>query len=138
MYTRQKRAAIGAARARFEADPEPKREYERRRYAEHKQNYRDRARGSYLRNSDGYKLRAKQRRLRLRGAWTPEGDVYAVFIGNDPCAYCGGPASTTDHIVSLSAGGRHEPDNLANACLSCNASKRDKPLLIYLLTRVAA
>jgi hypothetical protein len=31
MYTRQKRAAIGAARARFEADPEPKREYERRR-----------------------------------------------------------------------------------------------------------
>jgi 5-methylcytosine-specific restriction endonuclease McrA len=138
MYARQKRDSIAAARARFETDPEPKRAYERRRYAEHKQSYRDRARASYIRNSEGYKLRAKQRKLRLRGAWTPEGDAYAAFIANDPCVYCGGRASTTDHIVSLIGGGLHEPDNLASACLSCNARKQDSPLLLYLLARIAA
>lgn len=63
--------------------------------------------------------------------------MYARFIANDPCVYCGGPGGTIEHIVPLIAGGLHEPDNIASACLSCNTSKRDKPLLQFLLARSA-
>lgn len=138
MYERQKRDSAESQRQSFAADPEPKRARERRRYAAKTEEYAARARRQYARSSDAYKRRAKQRKLRLRGVHTPAGDEYAAFIANDPCVYCGEPGTTTDHIVPLIAGGRHEPDNLANACLSCNTSKRDRPLLRFLLARVAA
>lgn len=43
------------------------------------------------------------------------------------CRYCGiKPARMTmDHIVPISAGGRHEASNIAPACISCNARKKD-------------
>ncbi len=42
------------------------------------------------------------------------------------CAYCSRPATTQDHVVPLSRGGRHEIANVVPACKSCNSSKRDK------------
>jgi 5-methylcytosine-specific restriction endonuclease McrA len=42
---------------------------------------------------------------------------------------------TLDHIVPLAAGGEHVPENLAVACRPCNASKKDRALLLFLLER---
>ncbi len=46
------------------------------------------------------------------------------------CAYCGSPEATTvDHIVPKSAGGKDVEGNLVAACRRCNGLKSDKPLI---------
>jgi 5-methylcytosine-specific restriction endonuclease McrA len=45
------------------------------------------------------------------------------------CCYCARPCKQTiDHLVPLSRGGPHAPENVLPACHSCNASKRDRLL----------
>ena len=48
------------------------------------------------------------------------------------CSYCGVVMETInltiDHVIPLSRGGKHSPDNLAFACRSCNSSKGAKML----------
>jgi 5-methylcytosine-specific restriction endonuclease McrA len=44
------------------------------------------------------------------------------------CAYCGGGASTIDHVLPRSRGGRHVWDNVVAACAGCNHTKADKTL----------
>uniref|UniRef100_A0A6H1Z9B6 Putative homing endonuclease n=1 Tax=viral metagenome TaxID=1070528 RepID=A0A6H1Z9B6_9ZZZZ len=41
------------------------------------------------------------------------------------CAYCGEEMEkvSMDHVVPLARGGRHEPENVVPACLSCNQHK---------------
>jgi 5-methylcytosine-specific restriction endonuclease McrA len=39
------------------------------------------------------------------------------------CAYCPAPATTWDHLVPVSKGGRTIPGNIAPACGSCNSRK---------------
>lgn len=53
---------------------------------------------------------------------------------NDPCAYCGGPADNTDHVVPISEIGMkaNRWDNLTACCTQCNRAKWTKPLLQYL------
>lgn len=45
---------------------------------------------------------------------------------NFECAYCGGMASTRDHVVPKSRGGLTVWDNLVAACTVCNFRKRDR------------
>lgn len=42
------------------------------------------------------------------------------------CAYCGGKATTIDHILPRSRGGGDTWMNLIAACTSCNGFKRDR------------
>ena len=49
------------------------------------------------------------------------------FYGNC-CAYCGGPAETSDHVIALVRGGSNWPANIRPACTSCNSSKGAKRL----------
>jgi len=58
-------------------------------------------------------------------------------LGRDPCAYCGAPSRTVDHIVPMVAGGTANPDNLTAACQACNGAKADSSLLEFLLSRLA-
>lgn len=44
------------------------------------------------------------------------------------CAYCGKHASTVDHVIPRSRGGKHEWTNVVAACKKCNAKKDDKLL----------
>lgn len=60
-----------------------------------------------------------------------------AYMGLDPCAYCGGPGTDWDHIEPLARGGAHSAENITRACSGCNATKRDKPLLLFLATRAA-
>lgn len=52
------------------------------------------------------------------------------------CAYCGKSltikTATEDHIVPLSCGGSDDISNIAPACLSCNCSKNNMPVDIFM------
>lgn len=42
------------------------------------------------------------------------------------CAYCGGAASTIDHVLPRSRGGKDTWENLVACCLRCNNTKSDR------------
>jgi 5-methylcytosine-specific restriction endonuclease McrA len=42
------------------------------------------------------------------------------------CHYCGGKATTIDHVLPLERGGTNDPANLVAACGRCNYSKQEK------------
>lgn len=75
---------------------------------------------------------AGRRRARVGESRADVAD-FAPILRADPCAYCGAPASVIDHIVPLAGGGAHDVLNLTGACRSCNARKRTRQLLHFLL-----
>lgn len=45
------------------------------------------------------------------------------------CRYCGGEATTADHVHPVSRGGApYDPANLVASCSDCNAAKGGRPL----------
>jgi 5-methylcytosine-specific restriction endonuclease McrA len=46
-----------------------------------------------------------------------------LLTGNPPCHWCGGTATTADHIIEVDRGGTHELDNLVPACNPCNSRR---------------
>lgn len=60
---------------------------------------------------------------------------YKRVLRKDPCAYCGGPSGTIDHITPRSQGGPNRHTNLAAACQRCNSRKADRSLLTFLTLR---
>lgn len=48
------------------------------------------------------------------------------------CAYCGLPAYSLDHIIPAVNGGTNEPWNIVPACRTCNSSKQDTDLFIWI------
>ena len=42
------------------------------------------------------------------------------------CAYCGGDATTVDHVIPRAKGGSHTWENVVAACRRCNHTKRDR------------
>jgi 5-methylcytosine-specific restriction endonuclease McrA len=48
---------------------------------------------------------------------------HAVALRQQPCAYCGGPGGTVDHIIPVALGGTDDEENLTSACQSCNSKK---------------
>lgn len=89
---------------------------------------------------DKVKLLAKTRRRqyrRLEGAFTDDEWWECKRDFGWQCAYCRadvGDELTMDHVTSLAAGGSHDATNIVPACRSCNSSKQDKPLLVWLAT----
>jgi 5-methylcytosine-specific restriction endonuclease McrA len=53
------------------------------------------------------------------------------------CAYCGKQKPLAlDHVVPLSRGGAHDISNVVPACKSCNSSKHNKSLLIWMYDKI--
>src|SRR4051794_17452228 len=51
----------------------------------------------------------------------------AVFTRDgQTCVYCGGSATSIDHVVPRSRGGTHTWDNVVAACRRCNHIKADR------------
>lgn len=72
--------------------------------------------------------------------WGRGRDMVAIkdVLRYDPCAYCGGPSGTVDHIVPTAERSRYRRvesgwPNLTGACEPCNRRKRNLPLLDFLL-----
>ena len=55
--------------------------------------------------------------LSRRAVFTRDGQI---------CVYCGSSATSIDHVVPRSRGGRHEWDNVVSACRRCNHVKADR------------
>lgn len=53
------------------------------------------------------------------------------------CVYCAAPATTRDHVVPLARGGTDSIENIAPACLSCNARKGSHGMLAFMARRAA-
>jgi 5-methylcytosine-specific restriction endonuclease McrA len=49
----------------------------------------------------------------------------AICLARDKgqCHWCGGMATTADHVVALAEGGTHDLANLVAACRRCNSSR---------------
>lgn len=74
------------------------------------------------------KRRAKNRNRRAmernQGPGVSEKEWNEILSRHDGgCAYCENAAETMDHILALSKGGMHAPENVIPACLKCNSSK---------------
>lgn len=75
-----------------------------------------------------YRFRTRQRVYARKRSIAPlpaiARDVLTDWFGGK-CAYCCiRPATTWDHIVPVSDGGRTEPGNILPACRSCNSKKK--------------
>jgi 5-methylcytosine-specific restriction endonuclease McrA len=46
-----------------------------------------------------------------------------ILAENPVCQYCGGPATTVDHVIPLARGGTDDLANLVPACAVCNGRK---------------
>jgi len=67
-------------------------------------------------------------------------DAWLRLLRADPCAYCGGPGGTVDHVEPRSRpvrglGGAHVWLNVVGACQRCNGAKADRSLLRFLRLR---
>ena len=119
--------------------------YQRQYYIDNRSSILERSRVWAMENRDRYRatIRAAslRRRAKLMGASgrglsscqiedIKEMNAYL-------CSYCGRRATRLemDHVVSLNSGGSHDVDNVTPACRSCNASKSDSPLLVFLYRR---
>jgi hypothetical protein len=60
--------------------------------------------------------------------------LWLDIIRQDPCAYCGQPGESLDHVVPQSGGGGGGL-NLTHACYACNRTKGAQSLLGYLVAR---
>jgi len=79
------------------------------------------------RNLEKDRVRVATRRALCKD--TPELRVFVGDLLQQPCAYCGSSENiTVAHVVPRSRGGKHQQDNLAPACLSCNSSKGARTL----------
>lgn len=65
-------------------------------------------------------------RRRKRGP-LPQGRRQAVLERDKfTCRYCGDPATSVDHVIPWSRGGRNTMDNLVASCQPCNEAKGDQ------------
>lgn len=118
------------ARAKRAEDPEEWRRKKRAYYHANREQEVQRLRDWKAANP-AHNLR---RRLEVRGGHIPdETVVYGLILTRDPCAYCGGPANSLDHIIPMKVGGTHDWDNFTAACKSCNSRKNDRTLLDALM-----
>ncbi len=130
-WREENREKAEAIRARWDAIPE------------NREKARTSTRNWQKRNPEYARLAAHRRRVAIRAAddgftrqrWR---DLVASYDGR--CAYCFAPSATLeiDHVVAITRGGRHSADNIAPACRSCNGSKHNKDVHVWLGVRKCA
>lgn len=84
------------------------------------------ARDEKVRRTLRERVHARKRGLDPMPGWA-QIEIREEFGGR--CGYCRQrPATTWDHAVPISKGGRTTPGNVVPACVTCNSSKRDRDL----------
>ena len=76
-----------------------------------------------------------RRRVKVESDLT--GTEYSIWVSNELkyCSYCGKDCTNAfqvDHVVPLKDNGKHEINNLAITCPTCNTSKGAKSLITFL------
>ncbi len=92
-------------------------------------------------NKTCYMVRAKAFKAYKEGSWKIhslyENNNWKVDWGKDYCWYCGKPIGecgklTAEHIFPRAKGGDDSFDNIAYACKSCNSSKGERDLILWM------
>jgi hypothetical protein len=83
-----------------------------------------------------HKEHVEAKRLVVEGVTAEAGPhceaAYREAMRHDPCAYCGKPGGTVDHIEPRKPGGADDVSNLTGACAACNNAKFTLPMLFFL------
>ena len=75
----------------------------------------------------------RARRRSAGGSITPQEWEAVLTYFSHRCAYCHAPGKQTiDHVDPLAKSGEHTVDNVVPACPSCNSSKNDDLLTVWL------
>lgn len=130
--------------ARWEkAHPDVRRAAQAKHHAAHPEARRLRVRKWQQANPESVTASKHRRRARVLNApgngvtaaqWR---DVLAGSLGL--CVYCNERRPLEmEHVEPLSRGGAHDPENIAAACLPCNRSKSDTPLIAWMAHRAAS
>lgn len=131
-------------RAWLKADREANPEKYHARFTEwHEKNSdynRDRKLAWIEANPDAHSAQINRRRARLMAAEgegvSPQQWKAIMADYGRCCAYCARPGRLTmDHVIPLSNGGTHDIHNVVPACRSCNSSKNNKTLIVWLALR---
>lgn len=72
-----------------------------------------------------------EREISASGVGVSPADWLEILeIHDNRCAYCLRKTARLqlDHVIALTRGGEHSPNNVVPACRSCNASKKDKAM----------
>ena len=107
----------------YEQNSEIRRKYQEKYYQDNK----DRIREYHQANPHIERRKSQRRRARKKGATVDltDNERLALQILTEECILLG-PGWHLDHIVPLSKGGKHHPDNLQIVRASYNQSKYDK------------
>lgn len=117
------------------------REGQRRAYYRDHQASKAKAHAAYVKDADGYKVRAAKRRAIKNNA---DGNHSKKDLEDirarqkDKCACCGirlAGKGHADHIIPISKGGSDWPKNIQYLCAPCNISKRDKDPVDFMKSR---
>lgn len=118
-----------AVRARYAADPEPRKALSRARYAADPEPVRQRIRASHAADPTKMRARVGKRRALKRDVTIGVVDLSSVRAAYDGCYLCGQQLDEDthfDHIVPLARGGAHCNANLAPTHPACNWRKSDR------------
>lgn len=138
---RQKEKRRESARRWHQDNPERVRELRRTNREQNRDRYRQAARDWYAKNKTRPSVKRNRyirNHLQHTTRYTDQETLgFIELISDDPCSYCGETrgAMAVDHVDAVSRGGEHDWTNMTRACKPCNSSKRDSPLLTFLLSR---
>jgi len=92
------------------------------------------ARNRYANDPDFKSRRLSHSAMRKRGVGRMPSFAAELIseLFDGECAYCHRPGVTWDHVIPVSKGGKTEPGNMVPACRSCNSSKHDADIDVWL------
>ena len=138
-WAKNRETALAKKKALNATPEEKERNRERRRrYRENNpERVQELARLARQRNAASIREKNRRQKTRRRGLTTVMlGGFSTAYMRQveaellaQACSYCGSDDGVTvDHVVPLSRGGLHHPQNLSPACAPCNRSKNAKLL----------
>lgn len=92
--------------------------------------------GSHKYSRTSYMIRAKLNKGLVTGTMSMRtlfDDEKIKYRHPDSCCYCGSKENLhMDHLIPKIKGGADSSDNIVWSCQSCNSSKRDRDVLVWL------
>ena len=79
-------------------------------------------------NFKEYRKGQRDRRRRAVDRMPSDGAGLILELFDGECAYCPAPATTWDHAIAVTRGGKTLPGNMLPACSSCNSRKRNRDI----------
>jgi hypothetical protein len=119
-------------------NPEKIRQHNATRYQNHPDVVKENSKKWFREHPDEVRIRNRNRLAKVNNApgngWSVKEEKQLIEDYGHRCAYCDKKTDkiTMDHIVPITRGGTHSIENIAPACGSCNSSKHNKPLLVWM------